>query len=168
MDPFFWMIAAFAVVGVATLWQLFLRGEAVGEMAAPREGGGEARVRVKRVADSKGVPTIMVQVSIALATSMRQMNAHDARRLAQMLEEGIEGDVEGCGIGRVRTDGGVLFLILNVDLDETRVRARLAATAARRLASMLRLAASPGRTLALARWNATRAKAPMNEPRGSR
>ena len=161
-DPFTWMIVAFAVVGVATMWQLFLRGEVVGEVTATRLAGldadGKATLRVKRTANSKGVPTVRLHVSVPLAAAMSRFTAREARRLSQLLDEAIEDGIGGCQVERLRDDGGELFVVVVMAVNDTVVRARLATAGAKRLAALVRVAAEPGRTLAQARWNASRAK----------
>ncbi|APV48374.1 hypothetical protein BWI17_00935 [Betaproteobacteria bacterium GR16-43] len=86
------ILAVFAVLMVVVLWMLFLRGEAVGHVDGAcnldDEAAGRARVVVKRDVDPNlGEAIVFVQMRVTLATQGVNFAGHDARALADLLDQ---------------------------------------------------------------------------------
>lgn len=141
MENWTWaVVALFLVSGAYVAWQLFVRGEPVGEVPAVQEGlagaEGRARLRVKRAGKAARI-RVLLQVRVMMGATQRSLAPPSARRLAQALEERREEAVDGCRVAP-GLEGGAGFTLAS---GETTFNLRLTARDAGTLASLLRRAA---------------------------
>lgn len=141
MDDWTWVIVAlFIVTGAYVTWQLFFRGQAVGEVRARQEGldgtEGNARLLVKR-AGTAARAKVLLQVRVVMGASQRSLPPASAQRLAQALEESRAETVEGCRVAPAG-EGATGFALAS---GETTYNLRLSPREAGSLATLLRRAA---------------------------
>lgn len=162
-----WVVVA--IVG-ALVYSLFLsaRGEVVGgvdSVSVTILGRRKIRITVRRIGSESVPPTVQFHAKIGLIARVCIFTADNAAMLAQLVDTAA-GATQGDTIGEVDplrvvlidTDHGVKPCVYWSDGDNSH-DLTLERSEARRLAQLLWLAATPGKTLAIAKANHRRATA---------
>jgi hypothetical protein len=152
-------VVVFIVIAVVFFY-LWGRGEVVGSVEGERRGAlgtSSARVTVKRVGKDAGPPTVQLHAGVFMGMRICLMSAVEANQLAGMLEQAAAahtgesfGQVKEVEVTLIDADPGLVFH----DNDDADIEIALDSDDALKVVEWLRLAASPGKTLTMARVKA--------------
>jgi hypothetical protein len=163
MDWTIVLVCAGAVFIAVVLYMLFMSGETVGFVSgivsSEFMSDQTARLVVKRIAPSKSRrhPSVMLQFRLFVATSGGHLNAAEAKRMANTIDQMIDGKnptgVQFRGFSLERLPGEI-GVTTDIGVDARNVKtAALDYADAHELADLLRIAASPGDDVEQARSN---------------